>query len=409
MQGWWIGLLGVAAILVIAVAFSAKRSAINPRVVATAFALQVAVAALVLYVPPGRAVIAVMASGVEALLGYADAGIDMVFGPLASDEIGSIFAVRVLPVIVFFAALMSVLYHLGIMQRVVMGIGWALQKVIGTKPLESFNAAANIFVGQSEAPIVIKPYLDTLTRPQLFAIMVSGMASVSGTVLAAYAQLGISVDYLLAASFMSAPGGLLMAKIIMPDGAIPDEPITPLGEVKIPKGEHDNIILAAAKGAQDGVMLAVNVAAMLIAFISLIALANGLLGMFGAWARIDDLTIQKILGYVFAPLMALLNIPWSEARDAGAIFGEKVILNEFVAYVTLSGVQESLSAKTTAVLTFALCGFANLSSIAILLGGLGSLIPERMPQIARFGLRAVAAGSLSNLMSAALAGLMIPT
>ena len=406
-----IGLAGVAAILALAAALSVKRSAINLRVVASAFALQVAVAALALYVPAGRVAIGFLAGGVEALLGYANAGIDMVFGPLASDEIGAVFAIRVLPVIVFFAALMGVLYHLGVMQRLVVGIGRGLQVVIGAKPLESFNAAANIFVGQSEAPIVIKPYLDSLTRPQLFAIMVSGMASVSGTVLAAYAQLGISIDYLLAASFMSAPGGLLMAKILMPDAADVDEPAQDIVSVKVPRGEHDNVILAAAKGAQDGVMLAVNVAAMLIAFVSLIALCNGVLGGLGGLVGFEDLTIQRILGYAFAPLMALLNVPWEEAQTAGAIFGEKLILNEFVAYVSLADIQAGanpLSPKAAAVVTFALCGFANLSSIAILLGGLGTLIPDRMPQIARFGLRAVAAGSLSNLMSAALAGLLVP-
>jgi CNT family concentrative nucleoside transporter len=408
MLGRFTGLLGILVILAIAVAFSANRRAINLRIVATAFALQAAIAAFVLYVPAGRAAISWLSSGVGALLGYANAGIEMVFGPLATFTGGTVFAIHVLPIVIFFASLMSVLYFLGVMQLVVAGVGRALQFVIGTKPIESLNAAANIFVGQTEAPLVIKPYLPGVTGPQLFAIMTSGMASVSGTILGAYALLGIDLEYLLAASFMSAPGGLLMAKLIMPDD--PDDQATPqqLISLKEARGDSENVIQAAAVGARDGLMLAANIAAMLIAFVSLIALLNGIIGGLGGLAGIEGLSVQRILGWIFAPVMWLLDVPWSEAQAAGAIFGEKVILNEFVAYVSLGNALDSFSEKTTAVVTFALCGFANLSSIAILLGGLGSLVPGRMGEMARFGLRVVLAGSLSNLMSAALAGLFIP-
>lgn len=400
------GLFGIAAIFAIAFALSTNRRAISLRIVLSAFAIQVGIAVLVMHVPIGRAAIDAMSTGISQLLAYSQAGIGMVFGPLASvEENGVIFAVLVLPVIVFFASLMSVLYYIGVMQWVVAGLGRLLHWVLGTGRVESLNASANIFVGQTEAPLVVRPYLAGLTQPQLFAVMTSGLASVAGSVLAAYAQMGIPVEYLLAASFMSAPGGLLMAKIIMPD-AKDDTAKQDLIEVKLPRDEHSNVIMAAAIGAKDGLHLALNVGAMLIAFVSLIALLNGIIGGIAGLFGIDGLTIQSILGWIFAPLMYVLSIPWSEAQAAGAILGEKIILNEFVAYLTLTGAEGEFSPRSLAVLTFALCGFANLSSVGILLGGLGSLIPDRMGEIARFGLRAVAAGTLSNLMSAAIAGIL---
>jgi CNT family concentrative nucleoside transporter len=287
-------------------------------------------------------------------------------------------------------------------------VGGFLQIVIGTRPVESLNAAANIFVGQTEAPLAIKPYLDRITKPQLFAIMCSGLASVAGTVLAAYAQLGVNLEYLLAASFMAAPGGLLMAKLIIPDGSERDDSKLTIMDITKERSPHANIFMAAAAGAQDGLKLALTIGAMLLAFVALIALANGLLGGVGSWVGMEDLSLQKVLGWVFAPLMFLLSVPWSEAQAAGAIFGEKLILNEFVAYISLINQTADFSPKTVAIITFALCGFANLSSIAILLGGLGSLIPDRMNDIAKYGVYAILAGSLSNLMSAALAGLILP-
>ncbi len=405
MPGNLIGVLGIIAILIIAFAFSSNRKAINLRIVGAAFALQVAVAIFVLYSDWGRNVIDRMSTGVQAIIDFSQAGIAMVFGPLADvDTIGFSFAVKVLPVIIFFSALMSVLYHLRIMEWLVRIVGGALHRIIGTGAIESMNAAANIFVGQTEAPLVVRPYLKGLTEPQLFAVMVSGLASIAGTVLAAYSMMGAEMRYLLAAAFMAAPGGLLMAKILMPD-----DRVVAAGEPEkfvMERSEHKNVILAAASGTTDGLRLAANIGAMLVAFVALIAMFNGLVGWIGGWFGLE-LTLQKILGWLFAPLMYLLSIPWTEAQAAGALFGEKIILNEFVAFSHLKDVLGAASDRTYAITTFALCGFANLSSIAILLGGLGVLVPEKRDLIGQFGLKAVLAGSLSNLMSAALAGLML--
>ena len=404
MQEKLIGLVGVAAILGIAVLLSTNRRAINLRIVGAAFALQAVMAAIVLYWDRGRRAIDWLSEGVLAVINFSQAGINMVFGPLADTEIiGFSFAINVLPIIIFFSALMSVLYHLRIMEWVVKLVGGALHRIIGTGGVESMNAAANIFVGQTEAPLVVRPYLKNLTDPQLFAVMTSGLASVAGTVLAAYMLMGAELKYLLAASFMAAPGGLLMAKLLMPDG---DGVVHGREKLLMERSQHENVILAAAMGASDGLKLAVNIGAMLIAFVALIALFNGLVGWVSGWFGYE-LTLQLILGKVFQPLMFLLSIPWHEAEAAGALFGEKLILNEFVAFTHLNDYLADASERTRAIATFMLCGFANLSSIAILLGGLGVLVPEKRELIARFGLRAVAAGSLSNLMSAALAGLLL--
>lgn len=407
-EGRMIGVAGILVILGIAILFSKNRLAINPRVVLSAFALQVAIALLVLRTPFGVGFIKELSSGVTVILSYANEGIGMIFGGLAGDDYGTVFAIHVLPIIIFFSALMSVLYHMRIMQAVVAGVGGFLNIVIGTRPVESLNAAANIFVGQTEAPLAIKPYLDRITNPQLFAIMTSGLASVAGTVLAAYAQLGVNLEYLLAASFMAAPGGLLMAKLIIPDGSEKDDSELTILDITKERSPHANIFMAAAAGAQDGLKLALTIGAMLLAFVALIALTNGILGGLGGLVGMEDLSLQMVLGWLFAPLMFLLSVPWAEAQAAGAIFGEKLILNEFVAYISLINQGADFSPRTLAVVTFALCGFANLSSIAILLGGLGSLIPDRMSQIAKYGVYAILAGSLSNLMSAALAGIILP-
>jgi CNT family concentrative nucleoside transporter len=409
MSKFLIGLSGIAVILLIAGALSADRRAIRPRVVGAAFALQAGIAVLVLYVPAGRVVLGFLSGGVANLLGYADAGTQFLFGKFASDPLGQMFAIQALPVIIFFAALVSILYHLGIMQLVVKWLGGAIERVVGVSKVESLCAAANIFVGQSESPLVIRPYLASLTPAQLFAVMTNGMAGVAGTILAAYAAMGVRIDYLLAASFMSAPGGLLMAKIIMPDTRTPAA-LDRVDEVvaEDPHGEEApaNVIMAAAQGAQTGVRLAVMVGAMVLAFVALVALANGLLGGVGHWFDIEGLSFQRLLGYVFAPVMYLLNVPWSEAGIAGGLFGEKIVLNEFVAYISL-GQDKALSPHTVAVVTFALCGFANFSSIAIQMAVTGSLAPNQRAVIARLGLRALLAGSLANLMSAAFAGLLL--
>jgi CNT family concentrative nucleoside transporter len=412
MGGNLIGIVGIAVLLAIAYAFSSNRKAIHLRVVGAAFALQATIAALVLYFDWGRAAINWLSGGVLAVINYSRAGIDMVFGPLADiDVIGFSFAVNVLPIIIFFAALMSVLYHLRVMEWLVRIVGGALHRIIGTGSIESMNAAANIFVGQTEAPLVVKPYLRGLTEAQFFTVMVSGLASIAGTVLAGYSMMGAEIKYLLAAAFMAAPGGLLMAKIIMPD----DEYIPPgkHESLQMEPSQHGNVILAAAAGTSDGLRLAVNIGAMLVAFVALIALFNGLVGGVCGLLGIDKLlgvetvTLEWILGKIFQPLMWLLSVPWAEAEAAGSLFGEKVILNEFVAFSHMTERLAGMSPRTVAVTTFSLCGFANLSSIAILLGGLGVLVPEKREVIGRLGIRAVLAASLSNLMSAALAGLML--
>jgi concentrative nucleoside transporter, CNT family len=400
-------LIGIVLILGFALVLSINRRGINLRIVASAFALQVAIAALVLYVPAGKQAVLAMSHGVEAVIGYSQAGINMVFGSLARTNEGISFAVHVLPVVIFFAALMSVLYHLGIMQWVVRIIGGGLRYVIGTSRVESLCAAATIFVGQTESPLAIRPYLRRLTPAQVFTVMATGMASVAGTVLAAYAQLGVKLEYLLPASFMAAPGGLLMAKLIFPDDPADAQRAGEDVMLKDDEGRHANVIMAAGVGAADGVKLAVAIGAMLIAFVGLIALVNGLIGWAGGLFGVEDLTLEKMLGYVFAPLMYLLSVPPGEVQVAGSFFGQKLILNEFVAYLNFGQIADTLSERGEAITTFALCGFANLSSIAIQMGALGSLVPELREFIARYGLRAVAAGSLSNLLSAALAGLLL--
>ena len=417
-----LGVFGIAAILLIAVTFSTDRKAIRLRVVGAAFALQAAIAVIVLYTSWGRAGIEGMSTGVADLLGYAGKGTEFLFGPSAKNPLANTFAIAALPVIIFFAALVSILYYLGIMQRIVRWVGGAIGWVTGISRVESLSAAANIFVGQSESPLVIRPYLAALTPPQLFTVMVVGMAGVAGTILAAYASLLGSqyLPYLLAAAFMSAPGGILMAKIIMPDGAPKDGELPLEGgdaadRVEVAEtfeeGERPaNMIMAAAQGAQTGVKLAVAVGAMVLAFVALVALANGLLGGVGYWFGQDNWSFQGLVGLIFKPVMFLIGVPWNEAGTAGGLFGTKIVLNEFVAFIDLGNAQgaaAALSARSRAIVTFALCGFANFSSIAIQMAVTGGLAPNQRPVIARLGLRALLAGSLANLMSAALAGLLL--
>ncbi len=399
---------GMAVIISLAVALSTGRRNIRLRVVAAAFALQAGIAVLVLYVPAGKNVIEAMSTGVSNLLSYAADGTNFIFGPLATPEMGgNSFAIAALPVIIFFSALISILYYLGVMQFIIKWVGGGIQKVTGISKVESLCAAANIFVGQSESPLVIRPYLAKLTESQLFTVMSVGMAGVAGTILAAYASMGIRIDYLLAAAFMSAPGGIMMAKIIMPDDPDAEAPEELVVAVDYEEEKPANIIMAASMGAQTGVKIAVAVGAMVLAFVALVALANGILGGIGGWFGQPDLSFQQIIGYVFGPIMFLLGVPWEEAFAAGGLFGTKVVLNEFVAFSDLGGMADTLSPTTVAIVTFALCGFANFLSIAIQLAVTGGLAPNQRPVIARLGLRALAAGSLANLMSAALAGLLL--
>lgn len=414
------GLGGMVGLLLIAVALSTNRSAIRLRTVLPALAIQVAFGALVLFVPWGRDALAWVSDGFQGVINSTNEGIDFLFGPLLPKEgEGVIFALQVLPVIVFFASLTAVLFHLKILQRVVRVIGGGLQKVLGTGHAESTNAAANIFLGQTEAPFVIRPYLSSLTRSALFAVMVGGLATVAGSVLVGYALLGANLDYLIAASFMAAPGALLMAKIVVPEDPKnlerEDFEHDPDADAHVEGGglevdedmEYRNVIDAAASGAADGAKLAINIGAMLLAFISLIALLNVMLGGIGGWFGNPDLNFETILGYLFAPIMSMIGVPWSEAVSAGSFVGQKVIVNEFVAFSDFGPVVETFSPRTQAIVTFALTGFANIGSLGILLGGLGGLAPNRRGDIATLGLRAIAAATLANLMSAAIAGIML--
>jgi CNT family concentrative nucleoside transporter len=417
----FLGVLGIAVILALAVLLSTNRRAIRLRVVAAAFALQAGIAVLVLYTPWGIAAIKGMSNGVANLLGYANEGTEFLFGPAENNPLALTFALAALPVIIFFASIVAILYYLGIMQRVVRWVGGAIGWITGISRVESLGAAANIFVGQSESPLVVRPYLAALPPSRLFTLMAVGMAGVAGTILAAYASLlgEEYLPYLLAAAFMSAPGGILMAKIIVPDdppgadelpleGGVAEDDQVDVAETFEEGEQPANIIMAAAQGAQTGVKLAVAVGAMVLAFVALVALANGLLGGLGSWVGIEGLTFQRLVGYVFAPIMFLIGVPWSEAGTAGGLFGTKVVLNEFVAFIDLGQMGPgAMSERSRAIVTFALCGFANFSSIAIQMAVTGGLAPNQRPVIARLGIRALIAGSLANLMSAALAGLLI--
>ncbi|RZQ55077.1 NupC/NupG family nucleoside CNT transporter [Pseudoalteromonas phenolica] len=399
-------LVGMMALLGIAFAASTDRKAINLRTVGVAFALQLFIGGFVLFSEAGRNILDQLSSKVSAVIGYAGDGIEFLFGSLAKSDsnIGFIFAIQVLPVIVFFSALVAVLYHLGIMTWVIKILGGGLQKLLKTSRPESLSATANIFVGQTEAPLIVKPFIPSMTKSELFAVMVGGLATVAGSVMAGYVAIGVELKYLIAASFMAAPGGFLMAKMIVPETETPKQN---LSDVMSDEEKPVNVIDAAASGASSGMHLALNVGAMLLAFVALIALLNGLLGGVGAWFDHPTLTLQEILGYLFAPVAWLLGVPWSEAVTAGSFIGQKLVVNEFVAYLDFMNYREGLSAHTQAIVTFALCGFANLSSIAILLGGLGGMAPSRRKDIARLGLRAVLAGSMANLMSAAIAGFFL--
>ncbi|MCT8812218.1 NupC/NupG family nucleoside CNT transporter [Glaesserella parasuis] len=407
-------LLGIVVLLGIAFLLSNNKRAINFRTVFGALASQIGIAALILYVPVGRNALGAMAEGVAKVISYGNEGVAFLFGGLVSDKMfevfgggGFVFAFRVLPIIVFFSALISLLYYVGIMQWVIKIIGGGLQKVLGTSQAESMSAAANIFAGQSEAPLVVKPYISKMTESELFAVMCGGLASIAGSVMAGYAGMGAPLTYLIAASFMAAPAGLLFAKIILPQTEKFNDSIE---NVELEKPA--NVLDAAAAGASSGMHLALNVGAMLISFIALIALINSVLGAVGGWFGYEGLNLGLILGWIFKPLAWAIGVPWNEAEVAGQMIGLKLAINEFVGYLEFAKylgpeAPMALTDKTKAIVTFALCGFANFSSIAILIGSLGSMAPNRRGDVARLGIKAVVAGSLANLMSAAIAGLFI--
>lgn len=421
---WGIG--GMIVILGLAFALSLNRRAISPRTVLGTLAIQITFGVIVLYWETGKTALQAVSRGVQAVINSANEGIGFVFGPILPGEgEGPVFAFQVLPVIIFFASLTTVLYHLNVLQWVVRIIGGALRKALLTSQAESMSATANIFVGQTEAPLVVRPYIQRMTRSEFFAVMVGGLSTVAGSVLVGYSLLGAPLEYLIAASFMAAPAGLLMAKMVLPETEEPDTvdaDATEAAEAETSEDReeneeaeeegggplgHQNVIDAAAAGATDGLYLALNVGAMLIAFISLIALLNLILGSVGGLVGFPDLTFQLILGWIFAPLMFLIGVPWEEAIRAGSFLGQKLILNEFVAFANFAPNIGNFSDKAAAIITFSLTGFANFGSLAILLGGLGGIAPNRRPEIAKYGIRAVLAGTLANLMSATIAGMLI--
>ena len=446
---WGIG--GMAGLLLIAFALSSNRRAIRVRTVVGAFALQLVLGVIVLYWGPGRWALEKVSAGFQAVIDTSSEGISFLFGGLLPVEgEGTIFALQVLPVIIFFASLTAVLYHWRILPKIVQWLGGGLGKLLGTSYAESVNTAANIFVGQTEAPLVIRPYISGLSRSGLFAVMVGGLSTVAGSVLVGYSLLGAPLEYLIAASFMAAPGALLMAKILMPEddpeavareaelvaatshakggATTPPTDVAPSADGVAAVDEADastdaaepteredegdslsysNVIDAAAGGAADGMKLALNVGAMLLAFISLIALINLLIGTVGGWFGAGDLTFQQILGWVFAPIMVMIGVPLDEAVASGSFVGQKIVVNEFVAFAGFGPEIETFSPKAAAITSFALTGFANLSSLGILLGGLGGIAPERRSEIAQLGLKAILAGTLANLMSATIAGIML--
>ena len=413
---------GIVGLMVIAWLLSMNRRAIRPRVVLAALFTQIAIGALILFVPIGKTVLGAVAIGVNHVLEYGNKGIEFMFGGLVSPKmfevfggLGFVFALRVLPAIIFVTALISVLYYLGVMRWIVKALGTLFQRVIGVSKIESFSAVATIFLGQSEMPAAVKPFVHQLRGPELFAIMASGMASVAGSVLAGYAGLGVRLEYLIAASFMAVPGGLLFAKIICPS----TEPSHIAFEhLEFEDVRPANVMDAAAGGATIGLKIAVSVGAMVLAFVGLIALLNGVVGgVMGLFGH-PEWTLEALMGLVFSPVAWMIGVPWESAGIAGNLLGQKLILNEFVAYIGLAPYLKDtatvaaaglkvLDPKTLAILSFALCGFANFSSIAILAGGFGAILPSMRSEVARYGLRVVAAATLSNLMSATIAGLFI--
>jgi CNT family concentrative nucleoside transporter len=407
-MGRFTGILGLLAILGVCFAFSKKRRAIRPRLLLWGLGLQFGFAFLVLKTDFG-AVFEWATVAVNAMLGFAEAGSKFVFGPLGvkTGPFGVVFAFQVLPIIIFTASLFAVLYYLGVMQVVIRAMAIVMQRVMGASGAESTDVAASIFMGQTEAPLTIRPFLPRLTESELFTVMTCGMAHISGAVMAAYVKIaGVEVRHLLTAVILTAPATILLAKMLVPEV---DEPETAgKVEIKIEK-PGVNIIDAAARGAGDGLHLALNVAAMLIAFLALIAMLNGLLGWLHTAPGFGWLppTMQQILGSLFAPVAWLLGVSWKDASAIGNLLGTRLVLNEFVAFLQLGGMKAQLDPRSFAIATYALCGFANFSSIAIQVGGIGALAPNRKSDLARLGLRAVAAVTMANFMSACIAGMLL--
>ncbi|MBT8072669.1 MAG: NupC/NupG family nucleoside CNT transporter [Xanthomonadales bacterium] len=412
------GIFGLAVLISVAFAFSGNRNAVDWKQVLAGIGLQVVFAIIVILVPGGREFFDLISRVFVKVIDFAMVGGEFIFGALSdAEQLGFIFVFQVLPTIIFFASLMSVLYHIGFMQKIVQGMAWVMQKVLRVSGSESLAVAANVFIGQTEAPLVVRPYISKMTESELLTMMVGGMATIAGAVLAAYiAMLGGTDEaqrlfyarHLLAASVMAAPATIVIAKLLRPEV---EESLTK-GTVRLEiEKTATNVIEAAANGAADGVKLSLNVAGMLLAFIALISMINFPLELIGEVTGLESLigeklTLSLILGYILSPLAWIIGIPWSEATIVGGLIGEKIVLNEFVAYLHLGQIKDTLSEHSVLISTYALCGFANFSSIAIQLGGIGGLAPNRRPDIARLGLRAVLGGTLATMMTATIAGVL---
>jgi CNT family concentrative nucleoside transporter len=405
-MGRYVGVLGIAAILAGAYLFSTDRRAIKLKTVAWGLGLQFALGLFVLRVPAGRQLFATMGTGAKKLLDFSYVGSSFLFGEIgkADSNLGFSFAFQVLPTIIFIAAFFAVLYHFGVMQLIIKGAAWIMTKIMGASGAESLNIAASIFMGQTEAPLTIRPFLPKLTKSELMTVMTSGMAHISGGMMAGYIRVGgADAKNLLTAVIMTAPGTLLMAKMLVPET---EHPLT-AGRVEMPPSEKEaNVLGAIARGTVDGLHLALNVGAMLIVFLALLALLNAVMGWIHLHVGWFPYNLQEVLGWIFAPVAWLIGIPWHDAAQIGNLLGTRMVLNEFVAFAELGTMKTALDPRSFTIATFALCGFANFSSIGIQIGGIGALAPEQRQQLARFGIRAMLAGTMANLMSASIVGIL---
>ncbi|QIK14708.1 NupC/NupG family nucleoside CNT transporter [Leclercia sp. 29361] len=407
-------LLGMAVLLAIAFLLSVNKRRISLRTVGAAFVLQVAIGGIMLYFPPGKWLVEQAAIGVSKVMSYSDAGSAFIFGALVGpkmdtlfDGAGFVFAFRVLPAIIFVTALISLLYYIGVMGLLIRVLGGIFQKVLRISKIESFVAVTTIFLGQNEIPAIVKPFVDKLNRNELFTAICSGMASIAGSMLIGYAGMGVPIDYLLAASLMAIPGGILFARLLSP--ATEESQVT-FENLSFSETPPKSIIEAAATGAMTGLKIAAGVATVVMAFVAIIALLNGMLGGIGGWFGIESLSLEGLFGYALAPLAWIMGVEWQDATLAGSLIGQKLAINEFVAYLNFSPYLQTvgqLDVKTIAIISFALCGFANFGSIGVVVGAFSAVSPQRAPEIAQLGVRALVAATLSNLMSATIAGFFI--
>ncbi|MCU8000392.1 MULTISPECIES: NupC/NupG family nucleoside CNT transporter [Shewanella] len=393
--------IGVAVLILIGYLFSENKRHVKFKTVGGALTLQILLGAFVMFVPVGVTIIEAMSSGVNSVIAFSNAGLSFVFGDLANYKVGFVFVINVLCVVIFISALISVLYYLKVMQFVINIIGGALAKVLGTSKAESLSATANIFVGPIEAPSMVRPLVKNMTRSELFAVMTGGLASVAGGTMVGYINLGIDPKYILTACFMTAPAGLLFAKLLCPQ----TEQHLVKNEIEIDAAEQPKGLLEAiTDGSLMGMNQVITVTALLVSFVALIALLNGLIGSFGHLFSIDNLTLEMIIGYLLAPLAFLMGVPWSEAIQAGSIIGQKIAINEFVAYIHFLEISSTLSDKTQAIVVFSLCGFANIGSLAMVVGGIAAMCPDKREIISQIGPKVLLAAILANLMSGTIAG-----